>query len=284
MIIGINGKINSGKDTIGKIIQLIDMNSPKREIKEFVENNYNVVEPNWKIKKFADKLKDIVCLLIGCTREQLENRDFKEKELGEEWWYYDGYQFGANKLIPYNYTESKISKKFLIKLTPRKLFQLLGTECGRNIIHPNIWVNALFVDYQNNLQVIKSKAGVNGYIKEDKHNWIITDMRFPNELKAVKDRGGITIRVNRNIQKLFNGDKVITNKNENLKVVTSDNETKKCRLNDGNHYHFKGLILNNHFSETALDNHSFDYVIDNNGSISDLIDKVKEILISEKII
>lgn len=28
-------------------------------------------------------------------------------------------------------------------------------------------------------------------------NWIITDMRFPNELQAVKDRGGITIRVNR---------------------------------------------------------------------------------------
>ena len=28
-------------------------------------------------------------------------------------------------------------------------------------------------------------------------NWIITDMRFLNELKAVKSRGGITIRVER---------------------------------------------------------------------------------------
>lgn len=28
-------------------------------------------------------------------------------------------------------------------------------------------------------------------------NWIITDMRFPNELKAVKDKGGISIRVER---------------------------------------------------------------------------------------
>ena len=43
---------------------------------------------NWKIVKFADKLKDIVCLLIGCERKKLENREFKEKELGEDWWYY----------------------------------------------------------------------------------------------------------------------------------------------------------------------------------------------------
>ena len=35
----------------------------------------------------------------------------------------------------------------LVKLTPRKLLQLLGTDCGRDIIHPNIWVNALFADY-----------------------------------------------------------------------------------------------------------------------------------------
>ena len=33
---------------------------------------------NSEIKKFADKLKDIVCLLIGCTREQLEDQEFKK--------------------------------------------------------------------------------------------------------------------------------------------------------------------------------------------------------------
>lgn len=33
--------------------------------------------------------------------------------------------------------------------------------------------------------------------KQIKKGFIITDMRFPNELKAVKDRGGITIRVER---------------------------------------------------------------------------------------
>ena len=28
-------------------------------------------------------------------------------------------------------------------------------------------------------------------------NWIITDVRFPNEADAIKGRGGIIIRVNR---------------------------------------------------------------------------------------
>ena len=29
----------------------------------------------------------------------------------------------------------------------RELLQILGTDCGRNIIHPNCWVNALFSNY-----------------------------------------------------------------------------------------------------------------------------------------
>jgi len=37
-------------------------------------------------------------------------------------------------------------------------------------------------------------------------------------------------------------------------------------------------------SETALDDYKFDYVIENNGTIEDLIIKVKEILIKEEIL
>jgi len=41
---------------------------------------------------------------------------------------------------------------------------------------------------------------------------------------------------------------------------------------------------NEYESETALDNTTFDYTIDNNGSIKDLIEKVREILIKEKLL
>ena len=84
-IIGISGKINSGKDTVGKIIQILTQ-SPHfsdETVVSFLDRK--LIEPRFVNKKFADTLKDIVCLLIGCTREQLEDREFKEKELGEEW-------------------------------------------------------------------------------------------------------------------------------------------------------------------------------------------------------
>lgn len=163
-LIGIIGCINSGKDTVGNII---------------LENVNNTCE--WEIKKFADKLKDIVCILLNCTREDLENRVFKETELSEDWWYY---KLPNDQLISYldENQPNFITKYELIKLSPRKLLQLLGTDCGRNIIHPDIWVSSLFSEY---------------YGKQS--NWIITDVRFPNEALKIKKKGGILIKMLRNI-------------------------------------------------------------------------------------
>ena len=232
MIIGISGKIGSGKDTVGKILQCLDENLNYNEwtshnnILDYI--NSSDVTSNYQIKKFADKLKDIVCLLIGCTREQLEDREFKEKELGEEWLLPKG--IGLKQQIQMQHLSP------LESLTPRKLLQLLGTECGREILHPDIWVNALFADYK---KVMRTNANK----EPDLFNmpkWIITDVRFPNEAQAIKDKGGIVIRVNR------------------------DNGT-------------RAIDVNPHPSETALDNYKFDEVIENNGSIEELIEKVKQL-------
>jgi hypothetical protein len=195
-LIGISGKINSGKDLAGKILN--DLSG------DIFEN-----------KKFADKLKDIVCMLIGCTREQLEDREFKEKELGEEWRQYfnDDYDLVCEK-------ESTFSSL----LTPRKLLQLLGTEAGRQVIHNNIWVNALFADYDTSSNYDS--------------NWIITDVRFPNECQAIKDRGGIVIKINRDSD-----------------VV--DNHSSETALDN-----YDG----------------FDFVVDNNGSIDDLTNNLIKII------
>lgn len=273
MIIGISGKINSGKDTVGKIIQwLADQYGPVTQGGEpfgentiedcidFIKSEENLdfpEETSWEIKKFADKLKDMVCLMIGCTREQLEDREFKEKELGEEWWYYKGRN---GSLIPFN-DDSKRSSEDLIKLTPRLLLQLLGTDCGRDIIHPNIWVNALMADYRIEGQIDRGKT----YSESDYPNWIITDMRFPNELNAIKNHG-ITIRINREIKINFSDD-TVTAAEISLNALAKINQT--------------GIY---HPSETALDTAEFNYTIDNNGTLEDLIEKVKQILIKEKII
>ena len=78
MLIAINGRKQSGKDTVGKIIQYLTSESNVYPFDLKLDYSYR---SNWQIKKFADKLKDIICILIGCTRDQLENESFKNKTM-----------------------------------------------------------------------------------------------------------------------------------------------------------------------------------------------------------
>jgi hypothetical protein len=299
MIIGVSGKIGSGKDTVGKIIQYLTSECsienlpcyrPYNKWLEKQTGNLNF-EPHYisifNIKKFADKLKDIVCLLINCTREQLENHEFKNTPLGEDWIRY-AYAIGHNtkngQTTMWSLTcskekyeeEKRINWQTAYKdeLTPRTLLQLLGTECGRDTIHNNIWVNALMSEYKPIHYLHKTLK--NNYVGLDEYNnfypealnpvfpsWVITDMRFPNEMEAVKERNGITIRVNR---KCKNCNNIINSED--------DHGIGCCEATEG--------LL--HESEIALDNAEFDYTINNDDTIEELIEKVREILIKEKII
>jgi len=265
MIIGISGEINSGKDTVGKMIQgLTSDNITDGEIVDYSLTERIQAVTSYKVKKFAGKLKEIVCLLIGCTREQLEDREFKEKELGEEWWYISKPEIGM--LMPYtedNWAAHGDFEENLVMLTPRKLLQLLGTECGREIIHPNIWINALFADYTNIVKNVKSfeeEPDSTKAYEMGKPKWIITDVRFPNEAQAIKDRGGIVIRVNR-VRTC--GDVAFNGTPEEWKELVERNKKNNEKLN--------------HPSETALDDYEFDHVIDNSGSIEELVEKVKQL-------
>ena len=116
-------------------------------------------------------------------------------------------------------------------------------------VHTNVWCNALFSDY-------KSDCTPKDAFNKNLPNWIITDMRFPNEMEAVEQRKGLTIRVIRPARQLPKGDGVFPTIQE--------------------------YVL--HPSETALDDAKFDYEIINDGSIEDLIEKVREVLTMEKII
>ena len=92
-------------------------------------------------------------------------------------------------------------------------------------------------------QVQWSDGPIGGYKDGPMPNWIITDTRFPNEAEAIRKKDGIMIRVER----------------PGVKPI------------------------NNHPSETGLDHYTFDHVIKNNGSIEDLLLKVKSILQFHKI-
>lgn len=201
MIIGISGHKTSGKSTAAIILQYLASKSTDNFL-DFANKNEQIRNEisGLKIKLFAYKLKQIVSLLIGCSMEDLENGEFKETYLDDKW------------TIFKNDCEEKLS--------PRILLQKIGTDLFREQIHPDIWVNALFSDFN------------------EKCNWIISDTRFLNEAEMIKKNNGIIIRINR---------------------VEADNKSDL------------------HKSETELDNYNFDYVIDNNGSMAELIKKIKKL-------
>lgn len=234
MLISISGKIGSGKDTVGTIVQYLVHTKGIVNLEYFEEfsNNSAFNRENfskWQIKKFADKLKDIACMMLGCTRAQLEDQEFKKTVLGPEW----------------------------NNMTVREFLQKLGTDAMRDNLHENVWVNSLMSDYvpkqDKSYEEILKEQLVYGSSKVTVAfpNWIITDTRFPNELQAVKQREGITIRVTRIHPGLLG-------------------EVEK------------GNVL--HPSETALDDAKFDYEIVNDGTIEDLIEKVRVVLIELNII
>lgn len=356
-LIGIGYKKEVGKDTVARIIQCLTAGYPHNQILIALEHSEFPEYPLYTNKKFADKLKDMVCLLIGCTRAQLEDPQFKGTPLGEDWKVVtvipqDGpvKKFNSNQEAE-NWIESLSDPLEIIDgpkeeiLTPRKLLQELGTEVCRQI-QPQMWVNALFADYGNvwymcdrcmdedvNLIKIPSRFKEQGYYEDEwvcgnckgeesegaitkvigeYPSWIISDVRFPDEAQAIKNRNGIVIRVDRpessdayNSRKLewasekahndlikkhcqniseYPGeapmyDDSILWEGENYKEEYQD------EFNDLYDYYCSIYQENEHTSETALDDYEdWDWVIQNDGTIEDLVVKVEEMLKRFKII
>ncbi len=276
-LIGISGKIGSGKDTVGNIITHLVSPGYCDENGELYDDFH--MFPNrhspWEIKKFAGKVKDIVCILTGCNLVQLEDSDFKNSKLSDEWiryGYADGFKHihedGVKTTVMINKQCSKEvyeyekgvnwQTAYKSHITYRELMQYIGTDLFRNKFHEDTWINATMNDYRP-LGISKEHWNkTKSLYKNDMGypNWIITDVRFPNEFKAIKDRGGLVIRVNRN--SWF--------KDEQEKFLKE-----------------RGSITS-HQSETALDNYAFDYTINNDSSIEELISIIKQLLIKEGLI
>ena len=252
MIIGVSGYSNSGKDSVGLIVQYLIANhkNPKDPIavpiEKIAENpaEYQTIleeDSGWEIRKFAGKLKDIASHLTGIDIDDFEDQEFKKTNLGREWWTTcdEGWQ----------------------PMTVRDFLQKLGTDALRNGLHDNVWVNALMADYKQEVD-FSTYRYAKGY-KDDRHfvkgsednifpigqlfeyaqevplpNWIITDVRFPNEAEAIKKKNGIIIRIDR----------------PGVKPV------------------------NAHPSETGLDGWNFDYKIANVSDLFSLSATVKGIL------
>ena len=111
---------------------------------------------------FADRLKDMIAVLFDLPRDQLagftpESRIWREQEL------------------------PKWSKRLNKPITPRYLLQYFGTELLREQFCDTIWIDCLMDSIE----------------KSDLDMIIITDCRYPNEMKALIEQGAKIIEVKR---------------------------------------------------------------------------------------
>lgn len=218
-LISISGSAGHGKDATARIIQWLLSGSGLGSIplEEAVKNNKHLDaflfdSSGFEIKKFAGKLKEIASILTGVPINKWEDQDFKNEKMPEDW-----------------------------GMTYREFLQRLGTEAMRDGLHEDVWVNALFSDYKPQ--------------KMSEYNpsrWIITDTRFPNEFKAIKERGGLMLKIVRT-EKDSAGNRILSN-------------------------HIRSAV---HSSETALEGYEFDHIIFNDYGIVELAHKIKDILIKE---
>jgi hypothetical protein len=183
----------------------------------------------FKRMSFASSLKDAVSSVFGWNREYLEGSTKASRlwrEQKDEWW----------------------SNRLGIEITPRWVLQYWGTEVCRNGFHNDIWV-----------------ASVENKLRQTDENIVITDCRFANEIKSIKEIGGITMRVTRGQPPVWYDAAVSYNKGEHGNMSWS---LSKAKL-DRNRVHAS------EYSSVGLD---YDYYIDNNGTIDDLHKQVNSII------
>ena len=131
MIIGLVGFIGAGKGTVADLL---------------VERHAFIKE------SFANSVKDACAVIFGWNRgllegDSLESRAWREQK--DEWW------------------SEKLGREF----SPRLALQLMGTEAGRDVFHPDLWVHTVL-----------RRCKPSQY-------YVIADVRFPNEIKAIRDSG-----------------------------------------------------------------------------------------------
>jgi hypothetical protein len=188
--------------------------------------DYLVNLHHFRRESFANTLKDAVAQVFGWDRTMLEGRTKHSREWREQvdaWW--------AERLGMPN-------------LTPRWVLQYWGTNVLRTGFHDDIWI-----------------ASLENKLRNSTDDVVITDCRFPNEIKAIKAAGGIVVRIQRGDEPNWYDAAVAYNRGPN---------GNSCWALSKQTLHEFGV----HASEYSWIGTDFDQVIDNNGTLDHLYNQV----------
>lgn len=180
---------------------------------------------------FADAVKDATSAIFGWPRHLLEgdtDESRKFRETKDDFW----------------------SARFGYNVTPRHMLQLMGTEAGREVFNQDLWIHTVErrIRYKQEWEF------------ED--NFVIPDVRFPNEIEAIRKWGGVIIRVVRGDEPEWY-------------------DTAYAANSDFSHAPECGKAMEKlgiHISEWAWIGQQFNYLISNNGTLSMLEADVNHML------
>jgi hypothetical protein len=197
-IIGISGRKQSGKNTVanyihGQVLQKLEMVSDffinefgqltiqtldsngkngygildvTRKDKDFVSYAEKELWPYIKIYHFADPLKDLAVNLFDLNAENVYGNDEQKNQPIDLLW----------ENMPNNFANKEG------KMTSREFLEHFGTNIVRKIKY-DAW----------------SEYSIKKILKEQAEIAIIPDIRFPNEVHAIKNSGGIVVRLTRDV-------------------------------------------------------------------------------------
>lgn len=173
---------------------------------------------------FANTLKDAVSAVFGWDRELIEGRTPEARAWREQvdtWW--------AERLN-------------MPQLTPRWILQQWGTNVLREHFHDDIWIAAL-----------------ESRLARRADHTVISDVRFPNEVKAIREQGGKIVWIQRGATPHW----------YDIAERANSGDTKAQQWLTDN-----GI----HASETSWAGTKFDEIIVNNGSIDSLYTQLKNLV------
>jgi hypothetical protein len=188
--------------------------------------DYLVNFHGYKRESFANSLKDAVAQVFGWDREMLEGRSKQSREWREapdEWW----------------------TKRLKMDITPRWVLQYWGTEVVRKGFHDDMWV-----------------ASLENRLRQSTDDIVITDCRFPNEIKAIRNAGGKVVRIKRGSEPNWfeNAKSMNRGPNRNMSWALSKHNIEKLGIDA---------------SETAWVGQKFDIVLNNDGTPDELYNQIE---------
>ena len=199
--------------------------------------NYLVGWHGFRRDSFAGALKDAVAAVFGWDRELLEGSTLESRiwrETVDPWW------------------SQRLGRP---QLTPRWILQQWGTEVCRKSFHDDIWIAAL----ENRL---RTRTG----------HTVISDVRFPNEIAAIRRAGGVCVWVQRGELP------------EWYDCAYTENTTPDDRqwLLEDAYQLMPQKYPTVHQSEWVWIGTKFDAVVDNNGTVEQMHEQIKNLLLNQQ--